>query len=74
MLHNMAVLEQDMRLEASLFLVQHNMAILVWEMGKSDHTTEEMLMAYTSEVNKKGKSQQSVELTDEAQNVSNQQK
>ena len=74
MLHNMAVLEQDMRLEASLFLVQHNMAILVWEMGKSDHTTEEMLMAYTSEVNKKGKSQQAVELTDEAQNVSNQQK
>ena len=72
MLHNMAVLEQDMRLEASLFLVQHNMAILVWEMGKSDHTTEEMLMAYTSEVNKKGKSQQAVELTDEAQKVSDQ--
>ena len=40
--------------------------MLVWEMGKFDHTTEEMLMAYTSEVNKKGKSQQAVELTDEA--------
>ena len=74
MLHNMAILEQDMRLEASLCLVQHNTTILVWEMGKFDHTTEEMLMAYTSEVNKKGKSQQAVELTDEAQKVSNLQK
>ena len=53
----MAVLEHGMKLEVSLCPVQHTMTILVWEMGKSDHTTEEVLMAYFDEVNKKCNSQ-----------------
>ena len=57
MLHSMAVLEHGMKLEVSLCPVQHTMTILVWEMGKYDHTTEEVLVAYSNEVNKKGKSQ-----------------
>ena len=56
MLHSMVVLKQDMRLEASLCLVLHNMVVLVWKTGKSDHTTEEVFVAYTGEANKKGKS------------------
>ena len=53
----MAVLEQDMGPEALRCPILHNMVVLVWEMDKSNHTTEEVLMAYTSEVKKKGKSQ-----------------
>ena len=56
MLHSMVVLKQDMRLEASLCLVLHNMVVLVWKIGKSNHMTEEVLVAYTGEANKKGKS------------------
>ena len=33
-----------------------NAVVLVWAMGKSDHTTEETFVAYTGGVNKKGKS------------------
>ena len=66
MLHSMAVLEQGMGLEASLCLVLHNAVVLVWEMGKSDHMAEEVPVTYTGEVNKKGKSQQAVELADDA--------
>ena len=62
----MVVLEQGMKLEASLCLVLHNATVLVWEMGKSDHTVKEVLVAYTDEVNKKGKSQQAMELAYEA--------
>ena len=56
MLHSMAVLEYDMRLEASLCLVLHNMTILAWKTGKYDHMAEEVSLAYTGEVNKKDKS------------------
>ena len=62
----MAILEHGMKLEVSLCLIQHTMTILVWEMGKSNHTIEEVLVAYTNEVNKRGKSQQAVELDDDA--------
>ena len=57
MLHSMDVLEQDMRLEASLYLVLHNATVLVWETGKFDHMAKKVHVAYTGEVNKKGKSQ-----------------
>ena len=53
----MAVLEQDMRLEASLYPVLHNATVLVWETGKFDHMAKEVHVAYTGEVNKKCKSQ-----------------
>ena len=39
-----------------------------------NHTTKEMLVAYTVEEDKKGESQQTVELIDDAQEASNQQK
>ena len=67
----MVVLEQDMKLEAVMCLVLHNAVVLVWAMGKSDHTAEETSMAYTGEVNKKGKSQQAMELADDAWEASN---
>ena len=70
MLHSMVVLEQDMRLEAFLCPVLHNAVVLVWEMGKFDHTIEEVLVTYIGEVNKKGKSQQAVKLADDAREVS----
>ena len=57
MLHSMAVLEQGMGLEASLCPILHNVVVLVWEMGKSDHTADEVLVAYTGQVNKRGTSQ-----------------
>ena len=66
MLHSMVVLEQGIGLEASLCPVLHNEIVLVWEMGKSDHMAEEVPVAYTSEMNKKGKSQQAMELADDA--------
>ena len=53
----MVVLEQDIRLEASLCPVLHNATVLVWETGKSNHATEDVPMNYTGEVNKKGKRQ-----------------
>ena len=62
----MVVLEQGMKLEASLCLILHNATVLVWEMGKSDHTVKEVLVAYTDEVNKKGKFQQAMELAYDA--------
>ena len=62
----MVVLEQGMELEASLCPVLHNAVVLVWEMGKSDHMAKEVPVAYTSEMNKKGKSQQAMELADDA--------
>ena len=71
MLHSMAVLEQDMKLEVVMCLVLHNTIVLVWAMGKSNHTAEETSVAYTSEVNKKGKSQQAMELADDALEASN---
>ena len=46
-----------MKLEASLCLVSYNATVLVWGMGKFDHTTEKVLVAYTNEVNKKCKCQ-----------------
>ena len=57
MLYSMVVLEQGMKLEASLCLVSYNATVLVWGMGKFDHTTEKVLVAYTNEVNKKCKCQ-----------------
>ncbi|RVW12812.1 Serine/threonine-protein phosphatase 2A 65 kDa regulatory subunit A alpha isoform [Vitis vinifera] len=53
MLHRMVVLEQDMRQEASLCPVQHNMVVLVWEASKSDQMVEEVPVAHIGEVNKK---------------------
>ena len=61
----MAVLEQGMKLEASLCPILHNAVVLVWKTGKSNHTTQEVPVAYTNEVNKKGKSQQAVKLIDD---------
>ena len=46
-----------MKHEVSLYLVQHNKAMLVWDASKPDHTAEETLMAYTIEEDKKGESQ-----------------
>ena len=57
MLHSMVVLEQGMGLEASLCPILHNATVLVWETGKSDHTIDEVFVAYTGEVNKRGMSQ-----------------
>ena len=45
-----------MKLEVSLHLVRHNNTVLVWEVSKSDHMTEKVPMAYTTEMDKKGKS------------------
>ena len=67
----MAILEQDMKFEASLCPILHNAVVLVWKTGKSDHTTQEVPVAYTNEVNKKGKSQQAVKLTDDTWEASN---
>ena len=55
-----------MKLEAFLCPMLHNMAILVWTVSKFDHTIEKTLVAYTGEVNKKGKPQEIVEPTDDA--------
>ena len=51
MLHSMAILEHDMRLETSLCPVLHNTIVLVWETSKSDHMAENVPVAYTGEVN-----------------------
>ena len=69
MLHSIIVLEQGMGLEASLCPVLHNVVVLVWEMGKSDHMDEEVFVAYTAKVDKKDKSQQVVELAYDAWKV-----
>ena len=37
--------------------MRHNKEVLVWEASKPNHTAEKVLVAYTGEVNKKGKSQ-----------------
>ena len=66
----MVVLEQGMKLEASLCSVPHNTIVLVWKVGKFDHTAKEVIVAYTAKANKKGKSQQVVELVDDAWEVS----
>ena len=66
MLHSIVVLEQGMGLETSLCPVLHNATILVWEMGKSDHMDDEAFVAYTAEVDKKDKSQQAMELANDA--------
>ena len=63
--HTMVVLEQGMKLEASLCPVLYNTTVLVWKTGKSDDTTEEAPVAYIGEVNKKGKSQQAVKLAND---------
>ena len=62
----MVVLEQGMKLEASLCPVLYNTTVLVWKTGKSDDMTEEAPVAYIGEVNKKGKSQQAVKLANDA--------
>ena len=51
----MTVLGKDMKSEVSLHPVQHNKTMLVWEAIKPDHT-EEVPMAYTTKVDKMGKS------------------
>ena len=38
-----------MKQEVSLCLVRHSKAVLVWEASKLDHTAKEVLMAYTTE-------------------------
>ena len=45
-----------MKSEVSLHLVRRNNTVLVWEVSKPDHMTEKVPMAYTTEVDKKGKS------------------
>ena len=72
MLHNMVVLGQDMKQKVSLCPMRHNKAVLVWEASKPDYTTEEVLVAYTIEEDKKGESQYVVELVDDAWETSNQ--
>ena len=37
--------------------MRHNKAMLVWEASMPNHTTKEMLVAYTVEEDKKGESQ-----------------
>ena len=39
--------------------------MLVWEASKFDHMAEEVSLAYTGEVNKKGKSQQAVKMAND---------
>ena len=34
----------------------HNKAMLIWEVSRLDHTTNEVPVAYTTEVDKKGES------------------
>ena len=63
-----------MKLEAFLCPVLHNATRLVWETSKSNHMAKEVSVAYTSELNKKGKSQQAVNPTDDAWEASDQQK
>ena len=46
-----------MKSKVSLCPVRHNKAVLVWEVSKPDHTTEEVLMTYTIENDRKGESQ-----------------
>ena len=36
--------------------MRHKKAVLVWEASKPDYTTEEVLVAYTIEEDKKGES------------------
>ena len=43
-----------MKSEVSLCPVRHNKEMLVWEASKPDHMAEEVLVAYTSEEDKKG--------------------
>ena len=46
-----------MKQKVSLCPMQHSKAMLVWEASRSDHKTEEVLVAYTVEDDKKGESQ-----------------
>ena len=62
----MVILKQDLRVEASLCMILHNVVVLIWKTGKYDHMTDEVPMAYIGEVNKKGKSQKPMELVDDA--------
>ena len=51
-----ATLEHDIKQEVFLCLAQHNEVVLRWVACKSDHKTDEVLMAYIAEVHKKGES------------------
>ena len=51
-----AALEHDIKQEVSLCPARHNEVVLGWVACKSDHKTDEVLMAYTAEVHKKGES------------------
>ena len=53
----MVVLEQDMKLEVSLCFKRRNKTVLVWEASKLDDMAKKVPVAYTAEVDKKGKSQ-----------------
>ena len=45
-----------MKLEVSLHSMRRNKIVLVWEASEPDHMADEVPMAYTTKVDKMGKS------------------
>ena len=69
----MVVLWPNMKHEVSPCPGWHSKAKLVSEACKSDHKQDDMPVAYTNEVHKKGESREAMELADDTQEASDQQ-